>query len=172
MWLCAGMQSSYACPRGYCVVSPICFVSCKTVGPSHLTLILPSAVRVDEKDTGLLTILSAVPSNASLRLDSPQSAGAGTLTPLANCAPRPLPNGGVRFSCQLTSASLFVVAVVCAEGEFPSPSLPLRCCLTVGYEMQKDFSHVKGFDLVAYVGMRLPSITTVSVYGGGECVGE
>ena len=53
-------------------------------------------------------------------------------------------------------------------GEFPSPSYPLRCCVTVGYEVQKECSLVKGFDLVAYVGMRLPSITTVSVGKGGR----
>ena len=54
-----------------------------------------SAVRMEEKDTSLLTILSAVPSNTSLRLlDSSQSAGAGTLIPLANRGPRPLPKGG------------------------------------------------------------------------------
>lgn len=157
VWLCAGIQSGYMCPKGHFVVSPLCFVSCKTTSPCHVSLTLPTAVRIEEKDINLLTVLTAVPSNASLKLDSPQSVGAGSLTPLPNCNLRSQSNGCVQFTCVLSSALLFAVAV-CVE-EFPSPSLPLKCCLTVVYEMQKDSSHVKGFDLMAFVGMRLPSVT-------------
>ncbi len=67
------------------------------------------------------------------------------------------------FKTELALPSLFAVAV--KAGPIPTPSIPLRCIMSVGYPQLDRATRVAGFDLEIYIGMNLKTVTMVSQTG-------
>ena len=63
----------------------------------------------------------------------------------------------LQFKTTLVHPSLFAVAVKTVPGR----PLPLRCSLFVTYPYLEPGAMVPGFDMEAYIGMTLPTVSTV-----------
>ena len=147
------------------MVSPICFVSCRSRGPCRVSLTLPHAVDTSSGTDGTTSRL-VILSSATARIDSdPQgpffSPSERVLAPLDNVE-LVIDRGVTKFQTELSHPSLFAVAVRDSPGGISIP-LPLRCCLYVLYPLiEPTASMVTGFDVEAYVGMNIQTVATVS----------
>ena len=146
------------------MVSPICFLSCRSKGSCHVSVTLPHAVDTPTQDSeGILPRL-VILSSATAKIDTdPQSPffspSERILAPLDDVN-LSVDRGMAKFHTELSHPSLFAVAVRDTPGSIP---LPLRCCLYVLYPLiEPSVSMVTGFDVEAYVGMNIPTVATVS----------
>ncbi|CAI8040034.1 hypothetical protein GBAR_LOCUS22323 [Geodia barretti] len=146
--------------QGYTVVSPICFVSCRSRGPCRVSLTFPHALDAtpDTTTPSRLVILSSATAKVDAGSQGPFfSPSERVLDPLDDIDFK-VDRGLARFQTELCHPSLFAVAVRDTPGSIP---LPLRCCLYVLYPViEPTVSMVTGFDVEAYVGMNIPTVAT------------
>jgi hypothetical protein len=156
----AAMHYSQTFPQGYTVVSPICFVSCRSRGPCRVSLTFPHAVDAtpDTTTPSQLVILSSATAKVDADSQGPFfSPSERVLDPLDDVDLK-VDRGLARFQTELCHPSLFAVAVRDTRGSIP---LPLRCCLYVLYPpIEPTVSMVTGFDVEAYVGINIPTVAT------------
>ena len=148
--------------QGYTIVSPICFISCRSRGPCQVYLSLPHAVDISEDNTiSRVVVLSTATAKIDSDSQSPFfSPSERVLTPLVGVRLE-FDKGKVKFETNLHHPSLFAVAVREVPGSIP---LPLRCCLYVLYPaLEANISMVAGFDVEVYIGMNVSTVATVSV---------
>ena len=142
------------------MVSPICFLSCRSKGPCQVNLSLPHAVNMPQEDcSSRLAILSTATAKIDADPNSPFfSPSERVLAPLDGIQIE-YEKDRVKFLTDLRYPSLFAVAVRDGPGSIP---LPLRCCLYVLYpELEQSNPMVAGFDIETYVGMKLQTVATV-----------
>lgn len=145
------------------MVSPICFLSCRSKGPCQVNLTLPHAVNMPREDcSSRLAILSTATAKPDTDPNSPFfSPSERMLAPLEGIKIE-FEKDRVKFQTDLRYPSLFAVAVRDGPGSIP---LPLRCCLYVLYpELEPNSAMVAGFGIETYIGMRLQTVTTVCVH--------
>ena len=146
--------------QGYTVVSPICFLSCRSKGPCQVNLTLPYAVDMTPDDhSSRIAILSTATAKIDADPKSPFfSPSERVLAPLDGIEIK-YEKDRVKFLTDLRYPSLFAVAVRDGPGYLP---LPLRCCLYVLYpEVEQSSPMVAGFDIEVYIGMKLQTVATV-----------
>lgn len=156
--LCASMHFNHSYPPGYSIVSPICFVSCKTERPCEIRLTLPHALAplTSAEDRARVTLLSTTTVASHLHPHSPLfSPSERTLAPLPGEA-TVVDAQSLQFKTTLVHPSLFAVGVRAVPGRL----LPLRCSLFVTYPYLEPEAKVPGFDMEAYIGMTLPTVST------------
>ena len=154
--LCAAMHLNYSFSEGYTIVSPVCFVSLKSKRSCEVSITIPHAIANVEAEKGKICILSTTTIDPNLRPDSPLSSPSErTLVHLRGIELQP-EKRSVKFRTTLAHPSLFVVAV---RDRLPD----LRCSLFVTYPELDSSSSVAGFDVEAYIGMSLKTVTTVSL---------
>ena len=155
----AAMHFNRLLPKGYTIVSPVCFVSCKTSKPCEVRLTLPHATLCQfDEDHKKVAILATSAYDLKWSPDSPLfSPGEHPLVPLVGVDLQ-TDRQCVKFTTTLVCPSLYAVAV---KDNFPCP-LPLRCSLFVTYpELSGESSTITAFDIMTYVGMTLKTVTTV-----------
>ena len=143
------------------MVSPICFLSCRSKGPCQVHLSLPHAVDISQEGSASrIVILSTATAKIDADTQSPFfSPSERVLAPLENVELE-LKMESVKFETDLHHPSLFAVAVRDGPGSIP---LPLRCCMYVLYPLiDQTISMVTGFDVEAYIGMNVATVATVS----------
>ena len=155
---------NYVSPlQGYVVVSPICFLSCRSRGTCQVSLSLPHSVDMEGQPLSRLVILSSATARTDADPNSPLfSPSERILAPVVVTGLK-IHRDYVTFHTELSHPSLFVVAVSdSGPGSIP---LPLRCCLYVLYPgIVPSANMVAGFDVETYVGMNLQTVATVSGY--------
>ena len=158
MCLCAALHLNCSFSEGYTIVSPVCFVSLKSQRPCEVKITLPHAIANVETEKEKICILSMTTIDPNLKSDSPLSSPTErTLVHLQGIEPQ-AEKRSIKFRTSLACPSLFVVAM---RDRPPD----LRCSLFVIYPELDPGSSVTGFDVEAYIGMNLKTVTTVSLAG-------
>ena len=141
------------------VVSPICFLSCRSRGPCQVNLSLPHAVDIKGETLPELVILSSATARTDPDAQSPFfSPSERALSPLEGLKLK-IQEGLVQFQTELCNPSLFAVAVRESPGSIP---LPLKCCLYVLYPgFDSSIAMLTTFDVETYIGMNLQTVATV-----------
>ena len=156
--LCAAMHLNCSFSEGYTIVSPVCFASLRSRRPCEVDITLPHAIANVETAKEKICILSMTTIDPNLKPDSPLSSPTErTLVHLQGIEPQ-AEKCSIKFRISLAYPSLFVVAV---RDRPPD----LRCSLFVIYPELDPGSSVTGFDVEAYIGMNLKTVTTVSLAG-------
>ena len=154
--LCAAMHLNRSFSEGYTIVSPVCFVSLKSKRPCEVNITIPHALANVEAEKGKICILSTTTIDPNLRPGSPLSSPSERTLVHLQGIELLAEKRSVRFRTTLAHPSLFVVAV---RDRLPD----LRCSLFVTYPELDSSSSVAGFDVEAYIGMSLKTVTTVSL---------
>lgn len=157
--IAVAMHFNRTLPEGHTIVSPVCFISCKTKDVCEIRLTLPHATLCQfEEDFKKIVVLSTAAYDHKWSPDSPLfSPGEHPLVPLHGVNLK-TELQHVKFTTTLTCPSLYAIAV---KENFPCP-LPLRCSLFVTYpKLNNESVTITAFDIVTYVGMALTSVTTV-----------
>lgn len=160
--IAAAVHFNRMLPQGHTIVSPVCFVSCKTDEACEIRLTLPHATLCQfDEDFKKIVVLSTAAYDHKWSPDSPLfSPGEHPLVPLHGIDLKTEPQH-VKFTTTLICPSLYAIAV---KENFPCP-LPLRCSLFVTYPvLNNESATVTAFDIMAYVGMALKSVTTVCTF--------
>ena len=156
VYLCAAMHPNCPIPDRCTIVSPVCFVSLKSKSSCEVEITLPHAIANIEADKEKVCILSTPTIDPNLKPDSPlYSPTERTLVHLDRIDLQ-AKNHSVKFRTSMVYPSLFVVAV---KDKLPN----LQCSLFVTYPKFDPSSNVTGFDVEAYIGMSLKTVTTVSL---------
>ena len=136
----------------------MCFASLRSRRPCEVDITLPHAIANVETAKEKICILSMTTIDPNLKPDSPLSSPTErTLVHLQGIEPQ-AEKCSIKFRISLAYPSLFVVAV---RDRPPD----LRCSLFVIYPELDPGSSVTGFDVEAYIGMNLKTVTTVSLAG-------
>ncbi len=158
--VCASMHLNQAFPSDYTIVSPLFFISCKTIKRCPVQITLPHAVEFSsDHDKRRLRIVSTTTVSPSVQPEfwSPSERAFTELktdTLIVDARK-------VKFSTELLHPSLYAVAV--NERDFPlEPHLPLRCTLFVSYPVLEPTVSVSGLYVTTYAGMDLKTVHSVS----------
>ena len=163
-------------PDNYVIVSPICFISCKSEDREvTIRLKLPHAASVQAPEyRSKVCILSTMSTSSSRKNPN---------TPLFTPTDRKLMPlnttsldlefdvGAVNFKLKLLHPALFAVAIIRGPIGVPrSIPIPLRCKLYVLYKVHDGTGSLGRIMVYAYVALRLQTVDTVSLIYTYICI--
>ena len=155
-------------PDNYVIVSPICFISCKSQDREVVIRFkLPHAASVQAPEyRNKVCILSTMSTSSSRKnpntpLFTPTDR---KLTPLdISKLELEFDVGAVNFKLKLLHPALFAVAIIRGPIGVPwSIPIPLRCSLYVLYKVHDGTGSLGRIMVYAYVALRLKTVDTVS----------
>ncbi len=161
-------------PQGYTIVSPICFVSCKSERSCLISLSLPHAIdtKIDKKCLNILSFHTYDLVNSS----SGGSWGGGSPAPIDSPMERQLcpinvnkllvEGDVISFETCIINPSLFAIGIRSdAVDTVPRPLLlPLRCILFCVWQDLSQCATIGTVPVTMYVGLKLPTVTEVCMY--------
>ena len=163
--IAAAMHLNIACPQDVVIISPICFISCRSRRPCRATVQIPHAAFIsgNKKDVCILTYTtvnllgypaSPVVVKKSFKVEKVESLD--------------VRKQNVSFKITITNPSLYAVGIKCAGG-VARPPVPLQCvlyCLYAEYNGQELISYIP---VKMFVGLNLPTVFLVcGKWEGGE----
>ena len=154
-------------PDNYVIVSPICFISCKSQDREVVIRFkLPHAASVQAPEyRNKVCILSTMSTSSSRKnpntpLFTPTDR---KLTPL-DVSSLEFDVGAVNFKLKLLHPALFAVAIIRGPIGVPrSIPIPLRCSLYVLYKVHDGTGSLGRIMVYAYVALKLKTVDTVSL---------
>ena len=153
-------------PENYIIVSPICFISCKSEDKEvTVKMRLPHAASIKAPEyERKICILSTMSTVRSKNPNTPLSTPTDRKLHSIDVIDQELGIGEVHFKLKLLHPALFAVAVAnTPTSEVPRPiPIPLRSALYVLYKVYDGTSSLTRVYIHAYVALRLKTVDTVS----------
>ena len=183
--IAAAMHLNIAFPPDVMVVSPICFLSCRSQRPCQATLKLPhAAVASSRRDQDFATfcVLTYVTFDVSGFYASPGVESPSPVERRLEVAGKEVVKSldvgskEVTFKTTLTNPSLYAVGIRRGGGgggggglegvPRPPALMPLRCVLYCMYEKYEKQLTISTIPVKMYVGLNLPTVALVSASAG------